>query len=290
LYWGGGVQDESIHWMDDALSRFAPEPKHHQIVFMHHDPRGAVPTKSAYEEQQFGLYDATDTPISQLTFGHAGLGNSPGTGIYLPFVSFLGTFLSRKLEIGMGDDAGIFQQAWLRRRDWGWSALPDTRWPRFFDEEAYNARGLIEVINCNLAGRTGPPSPPSSRGAMGLCVEPRGAVSQILFAHDNVPIERVWADPDERGGVFREPTAGQPWRSPRWAISNYAHFWGLFGVKFRNGSPPRWAQEMRLDADQGNARVLRMDDIGDEGNYHGFHVITLYADGETDTRWYALPR
>jgi hypothetical protein len=33
-----------------------------------------------------------------------------------------------------------------------------------------------------------------------------------------------------------------------------------------------------------------MDDIGDAGNYHGFHVITLYADGESETQWYALPR
>ena len=49
---------------------------------------------------------------------------------------------------------------------------------------------------------------------------------------------------------------------------------------------------MRLDDSEGNARVLRMDDVGDAGNYHGFHVITLYADGETkpETKWYALPR
>jgi hypothetical protein len=88
LYRGGGVQDESVRCMDDMLSRFAPDAGRQQVVFMHHDPRGAVPTKSRYAEQQFGLYDATDTPISQVTMGHLGLGDSPGTGTYLPFVSF----------------------------------------------------------------------------------------------------------------------------------------------------------------------------------------------------------
>ena len=132
--------------------------------------------------------------------------------------------------------------------------------------------------------------PPASRGAAGLCVEPRGAISQILFAHDNVPVDDMWADPDERGAVFREPTQEQLWRPGGRAISIYGQFGGLFGLKARNGSPPEWAQHMRLDDDRGNARVLRMDDVGDAGNYHGFHVITLYADGEPETRWYALPR
>jgi hypothetical protein len=290
LYWGGGLQPESLHWMDDMLSRFAPEPGHQQLIFMHHDPRGAVPTKSGYAEQQFGLYDATDTPISQLTLGHLGLGNSPATGLYLPVVSFMGTFLFRGLEIGWGADAGTFQQEWLRRTDWGWSAMPGTRWPRFFDHEAYNAKGLIEVINCNLSGRTAPSPSPRSRGAAGLCVEPRGAISNILFAHDNVPVDGMWADPDERGAIFREPTDGQLWRSGRLANSVPGHVGGLLGLKFRNGSPPEWAQHMRLDPDRGNARVLRMDDVGDAGNYHGFHVVTLYADGEQEIQWYALPR
>ncbi len=32
------------------------------------------------------------------------------------------------------------------------------------------------------------------------------------------------------------------------------------------------------------------DDIGDASNYHGFHVIACYPDGESETKWYALPR
>ncbi len=290
LHWGGGLQDESVAWMDDMLDRFAPESAHQQFVFMHHDPRGAVPTKSGYAEGQFGLYDAIDTPISQLTLGHGGLGNSPDTGLYFPIVSFLGTFLARGLEIGWGDDAGTFQQEWMRRKDWGWSVFPGTGWPHFFDHEAYNARGLIDVINCNLAGRTTVASSPISRGAAGLCVEPRGGITQILFAHDNVPVDSTWADAGQRGAVFREPTDGQLWRPSGQANSVYGQIGGLLGFKFRNGSPPEWAQYMHLDKDRGNARVLRMDDIGDAGNYHGFHVITLYDDGETDTNWYALPR
>lgn len=290
LYWGGGVQDESVAWMDDMLSRFAPEPGHQQFVFMHHDPRGAVPTKNGYTEGQFGLFDAIDTPISQLTLGHAGLGNSPETGLYFPIVSFLGTFLSRGIEIGWGDTAGTFQQEWMRRPDWGWSLFSETRWPRFFDQEAYNAQGLIEVINCNLSGRTVAASPPVSQGAAGLCKQPQGSITQILFAHDNVPVSGTWGDPNERGAVFREPDEGQLWR-PGWrANSIYGQLGGLVGFKFRNGSPPEWAQHMHLDPEQGNAQVLRMDDVGDAGNYHGFHVVTIYADGETDSKWYALPR
>jgi hypothetical protein len=293
LHWGGGLQDRSIDWMDDMLKRFAPESKQHeQFIFMHHDPRGAVPTKSGYAEQQFGLYDAIDTPISQLTLGHAGLGNSPRTGLYIPVVSFFGTFLWRGISIGIGDDAGTFQQAWMRKPDWGWSVIPETRWPRFFDHEGYNAKGLIEIINCNLSGRTIPGPPRTSLRNAGPCEDPPTGVSQILFAHDNVPVESEWADRNERGAVFREPTRGQLWR-PGWHANWLPyHFMGLLGSKFRNGSPPEWAQHMRLDPEQGNAQVLRMDDIGDHGNYHGFHVITLYQDEdrEPETQWFALPR
>jgi hypothetical protein len=295
LYWGGGLQRPSVDWMDDMLSRFAPESKRHeQFVFMHHDPRGAVPLKSGYEETQFGLYDAIDTPVSQLTLGHAGLGNSPGVGIYIPVVSFLGTFIWRAIELDWGEDTGSLQQVWLRRRDWGLSAFGDSGWPwPFFDEEAYNARGIIEVINCNLAGRKVPGPRPGARHSEKRCQDPQGGVSQILFAHDNVPVDTLWADPAERGAVFREPTSGQPWREPWEALSWASHFGAPFGLKNRSGSPPGWAQHMRLDDTRGNARVLRMDDVGDAGNYHGFHVITLYSDGaepRTETKWYALPR
>ncbi|MGH0031640.1 MAG: metallophosphoesterase [Myxococcota bacterium] len=290
LHWGGGIQDHSIQWMDDVLNRFAPADEHHeQFVFMHHDPRGAVPTKAEYAERQFGLYDATDTYISQLTMGHAGLGNSPKTGIYIPIVSFVTTFLWRGLEIGWGADAGSFQQEWMRKKDFGWSAFPNPPWPRMFDDEAYNARGLIEVINCHLAGRK---REATSGPGDGGCGDARGGVSQLLFAHDNVPADGEWADSDERGAVFREPSDGQLWR-PGWQANSVpGQFGGLFGLKFRNGSPPEWAQHMLLEEGQGNARVLRMDDVGDAGNYHGFHVITLYADPEREpeTRWYALPR
>lgn len=69
--------------------------------------------------------------------------------------------------------------------------------------------GLIEVINCNLAGRTASPQPPFSFRADELCQQPRGNISQIRFAHDNVPLDTTWADPSERGAVFASrPAAG----------------------------------------------------------------------------------
>jgi hypothetical protein len=290
LHWGGGLQDESVDWMDDMLNRYAPDGSREQFVFMHHDPRASVPTKAGYAEEQFGRYDAIDTPISKLTMGHAGLGNSPDTGLYLPVVSFLGTFIWRNLEIGFAE-TGSWQQVWMRRPDWGAPSLPEARWPRFFDHEAYNAKGLIEVINCNLAGRTAPSAPPTLLRGAELCQQPRGSISHILFAHDNVPVDTTWTDPTERGAVFREPTSGWLWRSTQLSVPSQIGS-AVFGLKYRNGTPPDWAQHMLLNESQGNARVLRMDDVGDHGNYHGFHVITLYADGETkpETQWYALPR
>jgi len=149
------------------------------------------------------------------------------------------------------------------------------------------------VINCNLGSRerTWKPEPTDDAER---CAEPRGRITQILFAHDNVPLAAPWADPSERGAVFRQPDDAQPWRGPGWENSlNSQLMSGLLGGKTRNGSPPKWAQDMRIDPDQGNAQVLRMDDVGDVGsiaNYHGFHVLTLYADGQREMEWIPLPR
>ena len=87
---------------------------------------------------------------------------------------------------------------------------------------------------------------------------------------------------------------GQVWREPGWENSwNSQLVSGLIGGKTRSGSPPGWAQDMRLAPDEGNAIVLRMDDVGDIGsvsNYHGFHILTLYEDGERKMEWVPLPR
>jgi hypothetical protein len=57
------------------LNRFAPDPGGQQILFMHNDPRAATPGNVSYQQENYGRYDAIDTPISLLTLGHFGLGN-----------------------------------------------------------------------------------------------------------------------------------------------------------------------------------------------------------------------
>jgi len=293
LYYGGGLQDGSVAWVEEMVNRFAPDPGRQQMLFMHHDPRAATPGKVNYLQENYGRYDAIDTPISLVTFGHFGLGNSPRTGLYLPLVSYLGTEVAHLIDVGWGDDTGGSHQVWMRKPDWGLSSFPDTRFPRFYDRSAYNARGLTEVISCNLADRSRSWRP-RAQGADEPCSDPRGSISQVLFAHDNTPLDDLWADPNERGAVFRQPTDAQAWREPGQENSwNSQLVSALIGGKTRSGSPPGWAQAMRIAPDEGNAAVLRMDDVADIGsvsNYHGFHVLTLYEDGERETEWVPLPR
>lgn len=47
---------------------------------------------------------------------------------------------------------------------------------------------------------------------------------------------------------------------------------------------------MLLNESDGNVRALRMDGVGDAGNDHGFHIITLYPNGERESEWIPLPR
>jgi hypothetical protein len=291
LYYGGGLQDESVEWVEDMVNRLAPDPGKQQILFMHHDPRAATPDKINYRQENYGRYDAVDTPISLLTFGHLGLGNSPRTGLYFPLVSFLAIETVHLIDVGWGAETGGSHQVWMRKPDWGLSAAPDLAFPRFYDRSSYNAQGLIEVINCNLAGRSRSWRPSSDEGR---CADPQGGISQILFAHDNTPLDSEWADPRERGAVFRQPLDSQVWREPGWENSwNSQLASSLVGGKTRSGSPPAWAQTMRIAPDEGNADVLRMDDVADSvsiSNFHGFHVITLYEDGDRDIEWVPLPR
>lgn len=125
LYYGGGLQDGTVAWVEDMLNRFAPEDDRQQILFMHHDPRAATPGKASYRQQNQGRYDAIDTPVSYLTFGHLGLGNSPQTGLYLPLLSYLGTELVHLFDLSWGADVGGSHQVWMRKPDWAFSMLPD---------------------------------------------------------------------------------------------------------------------------------------------------------------------
>jgi hypothetical protein len=288
FHWGGGVQDEAVDWFEDAINRFAPDPQREQLVFIHHDPRGAVPLKTSYQEEGFGFYDPIDTPISQLTLGYGGVGNSPRTGLYWPLLTPIANQVFRALEIRVSD-SGTLQQEWMRKRDWGWPQ---------FDQSAYNARDVIEVINCNLAGRNPEGSPPPSIPRSPLdpllpwrrdsehCSNPSGNISYLFFAHNDVPLESSWADSEQRGALFREPPGEK--RGPVFSYPQRAG--ALVGLKFRNTAPPVWAQRLRLDEDHGNATVLRLDDVGNVASYHGFHVVTLYDDGRQTVEWLPLAR
>jgi hypothetical protein len=182
----------------------------------------------------------------------------------------------------------------MRKSDWGWPQ---------FDHSLYNARGLIEVINCNLAGRTAPTAPPQVERSSWLrpswlqfslpwredvehCVERRGGISHLLFAHNDIPLRASWADPAQRRAIFREDPE-RPWR-PVFSFSK--KLGALVGLKFRNNGPPEWATQLRLDESHGNASVLRLDDVGQIQSYHGFHLITLYEDGRREIEWISLSR
>lgn len=140
LYYGGGLQDGTVAWVEDMLNRFAPEEGRQQILFTHHEPRAATPGKASYRQQNYGRYDAIDTLVSYLTLGHFGLGNSPKTGLYLvfgdgPFRAFVYGSAALLLAFGATMTALAFRT--YRRtgtrsaggRSAGCSMAPSSRWP-----------------------------------------------------------------------------------------------------------------------------------------------------------------
>ena len=114
--------------------------------------------------------------------------------------------------------------------------------PSLFDQSVYNGRGLIDVVNCNLAGRDRETAKTSilGTGDPERCSNPQGWLSHIAFAHDNVPLEEGWVDRNTRGAVFRE--GSQVWGD--WTFSLFSYTSQFMGAKLRNGSPPRWAKHM----------------------------------------------
>ncbi len=274
INYGGGIQDGAVEWMEDMVGRFSPDPGKKQFLFMHHDPRAAHPLKTRLDESDYGIYDATDSPISMLTLGHAGIGNSPETGIYLPVITVLVSNLARTLEREWGENTGTWMQEWMRKPDWSLPIFEDrASWGiPLYDHSHYNARELIEIINANLA-REGP--------------NPKAGISHLVFAHNDVPSQDLWGDPEQRGAVFREP-ADNDWDDTVMSSPILSGFGSMVGIKYRNGNPTHWARNLRLAPDE-NATVLRLDDIGNAHSYHGFHVVTLHEDGRTEIEWVGLP-
>src|SRR6185436_10901093 len=74
--------------------------------------------------------------------------------------------------IGVASAGENFHERWMRESVW--------------DDSCGNARGLIQVLNRNLAGA------PAITPATGGAPYPSAGVSHLFFAHDDVPIVGDW--------------------------------------------------------------------------------------------------
>jgi len=278
--WGGGVREEDVDWLEDALDQLPVDKELASplgFLYMHHDPRGATPLKTTREEDRFGIYDEIEVPGSTATFGHFGLGHSPLWDIHIPVVTTTAHMGSRFID-DLFAGRGRSQQEWMKRSFSGVEGDPRA-------EGAYNAQDLVTVINDHLL-----------RGRESGKTE----LSRIFFGHDDVPLgEQPWVWADDGGKVFPELRIGH-WDEGRenhtWFQRPPLPFKPLFRhlVKLRNDEPPDWAKAMRPAS--GNTDVIRLDDMSMSGADHGFHVVTVFplcdgggSDPCVATRWIPLP-
>jgi hypothetical protein len=276
--WGGTLQDVSLAWTDLALRHFGNLDRGARrlptaagpgraFLFLHQDPRGAIASKNGFVERHFGSYHTIVAPVNELTLGYFATHTNRYTGAFIPILTPLAGHV-----IAVAGEGENFHQRWMRTSVW--------------DEDAGNARGLVEVINRNLAG-----APEIVPGGGGAPYRPAG-ISHVFLAHDDVPIVSEWIHPPG-GSVFPDPP--EPDRS--------ALLEGLEGV-FRRPThvgTPDWAEGM-LFRDGRRATVVRMDDIGDaydRNNTHGFHLVTVTFPGpgapagtppDIRVRWIQIPR
>lgn len=162
--WGGGIQDERLHWFQAVVEHYPTCPLSlpgaGQFVFMHHDPRGANPASSSYEEADFGHYDSIHAPLNDVTGGWFGLAwSSSPLQFWIPVISPLVNYSGRYLAYG----GGGFQQEWMREYAG--------------DEDSYNAYGLVKCINESL-----------------------GSIEALFLGHDDTPDLGSWVHPS--GAVF----------------------------------------------------------------------------------------
>lgn len=242
--WGGGVQPADALWFH-AISRRQYERIREkgaapgmQFVFMHHDPRAAVPDpKHSGKEIGYGRYDTSDTFFNTLTFGWAGINYSPLNPLFVPIVTPVGSNLTRIATTG-----DRFNQEWMGPACYS-------------DKHCHNARLLVEAINENLEGA----------GA------DEGGIHHVFFAHNDDRAEGWWASKEQGGAVF-QTESGQ-----RWTGAHYGWAEPLTPlVKLRTVEPFEWGRDMKVPPGR-NARVTRMDDLGDNGSdEHGFHLVTVY--------------
>lgn len=253
--WGGGVTQDDVDWVAEVLEKlpgsYALEPGR-QMLYMHHDPRAATPLKSTGELDAYGIYDDIDNLASFVTFGHFGLGHSPRWDAYFPVVTPLAHHGSRLIDDFLAG-RGRQQEEWMKRSyDW---LDPDSG-------GNYHAKELIDVVNDKLY------------------VAGQGGISNLFFAHNDVPLgPSPWVHAADGGAVFPELRAGD-WSEGR----EYHHHFKQPPLPFikallhpllkvRNDEPPDWAKAMRPR--EGNADVVRLDDLSYPNSPHGFHLVTV---------------
>lgn len=261
--WGGGLQDASLVWFDVALRHFgvfdrrarrleAADRKGTSFVFMHHDPRGSLASKTGYQQTNFGKYSDVTSPMNELTLGWFGLGWASYTGIFIPVISPLANDILREAIYGAD-----FQERWMRKTAW--------------DQDCYNARGLLEAINRNLSGAP-------SYSVDGRPEAQRSAdIGHLFFGHDDTPVIGRWVSDNGRS-VFPNNAPGADW-------STFRHWLAGTFNRSQSQGPPSWAEAMAFD-DGRNSVVVRMDDLGDiflNANSHGFHLVTVTFPDRSDS-------
>jgi hypothetical protein len=276
--WGGMLQDVSLTWTDLALRHFGSLDRDarglpgrpgsaHSFLFMHQDPRGAIASKYGFVERHFGSYHTVVAPVNELTLGYLATHSNRYSGAFIPIITPVAAQLVAEASAGEN-----FHQRWMRHSVW--------------DETCGNAKGLLEVINRNLAGA------PSIKPKRGETEYPAAGISHVFFAHDDVPIVSPWVH-EPADTVFPEPPVAG-------ASPLLESIEGLFRRPTHVGTP-EWGKEMSFH-DGRAATVVRLDDIGDahdRNNTNGFHLVTVVppAEGAPQTerakvtvRWIQIPR
>ncbi len=255
LNWGGGVGHRDLDWLDRSLTqlgrRSASEPKGHQFLFMHHDPRGYTPKERG--SGQFGLYDEIDVLGSLWTGGYLGLLQSPWWDTWLPGVTPL---MHHGTRLVNGSVLIRLQEEWMRRSITPWGFEPVGEW--------YGAEGLVSLIDHHMRA-----------GDCRAC-----GIDALFFGHNNVTDPELhWAN-DE--GQIAWETAGRRWTPDefRWTKKPFLHL-----LPFRSSAPPKWLREFRA---VGDGRDVRLDDVADseEG---GVHLVTVHPDRAPEIQHVKLP-
>jgi hypothetical protein len=271
--WGGSIQDATLAWTDlslrhfgnlDRASRRLPTGpgKNPTFVFLHQDPRGAIASKLGFVEREFGTYHTIVAPMNELTLGYLGTHSNRYSGTFIPIITPIAGQLIA--AAGAGEN---FHERWMRHTVW--------------DDTCGNARGLIEVLNRNLAGA--PDIVPSGNGAPYAAAR----ISHVFMAHDDVPIVSDWLHPPT-DSVFPEP-----------AETDSSGFWegveGVFRRPMHQGTPD-WGAGMNFH-DGRRATVVRMDDVGDahdRNNTNGLFLVTVTfpaaGSPEVKVRWIQIPQ